>query len=345
VKPIGACLAEKTLDQLGQVLARGMSVAVLEAYEASVLSSSVGNTASPAKKRPRGIAVPQDVDSVLQVYLRLLESSNAANFLSVLKRNTSNPSEGAALLVAQELEECLWRWAAIADSLGSSSNALGPSRRGHIWVALGRILQQMAHTEVPTPYVVEAARRLLVRVDETTPGQDADLQKVMHSLFSCMQFEPQLVQLVASVIGPLGDDGTAPQQQPATTGVEPQLDVHPRVRSVVFGLIPCFRNLSERLGLKAHGESEEVQTLDGTNRQRVLSTPTPQKSGAVPAATAALRTSDLRGLANQGTPSRFSCLSGRSWSVRSRSPPPPMPDITDEELEDDLPAFPPCSVR
>jgi len=358
MKPSGACLAEKTLDQLGQVLARGLPISALEACEACVASSSIGDGAYPAKKRSRGIALPQDVDAVLQVYVRLLESSNAANFLSVLKRDASNPSESAALLVAQELEECLWRWAAIADHLGSCKNDHGPSRLGYIWVTLGRILQQMAHTEVPTPYVVEAARRLLVRVDETMPGQDADVQKVMHSLFSCMQFEPQLVQLVASVIGPLGHDGTARQQQLTATGDELHLEVHPRVRSVAFRLIPCFRNLSEQLGLKepdesAKAQAEEVQALDNSNRQRVLATPTPHKSGAVVTTTTTtrpeassrpLRTSDLPGLASHDSPSRLSRLSGRSWSVRSRSPPPPMPDITDEEI-DDLPDFPPCSVR
>jgi hypothetical protein len=357
MKPSSACFAEKTLDQLGQVLARGMPIAALEAYEAHVVSSSNGDAVRPAKKRSRGIALPQDVDAVLQVYVRLLESSNAANFLSVLKRNTSNPSEGAALLVARELEECLWRWAAIADSLGSRNNDLGHPRLGHTWVALGRILQQMAHTEVPTPYVVEAARRLLVRVDETTPGQDADVEKVMHSLFSCMQFEPQLVQLVASVIGPLDHDGTNCQQVTAT-GDELHLEVHPRVRSAALRLISGFRNLSEQLGLKEPGESapaqvEDVQALDNSNRQRVLATPTPHKSGVFVAAATTrrsealshpTRTSDLKGLASQDSPSRFSRVSGRSWSVRSRSPPPPMTDFTDEEM-DDLPGLPPCSVR
>jgi len=343
--------AEKTFDQLGQVLARGMSITALEAFEAVVAaSSSISSAVPPAKKRSKGIALPQDIDAVLQVYMRLSESFNAANFLSVLKRNNSKPGEGAALLIAQELEECLWRWAAIADGLGSRRNDLDPSRLGHVWVGIGRMLQQMAHTEAPTPYVVEAARRLLLRVDETTPAQDADLRRVMHALFSCMSFEPQLVKLVASVIGPHDHEEAPSQGQTAAREDAPPLDVHPRVRSVVLGLIPSFRNLSEMLGLKGHDEpaqAEQMQILDGSNRQRVLATPTPQKSGVVAGAmgpealSRPVRTSELRGFACQDSPSH---LSGRSWSVRSRSPPPPMPDVTDEEM-DDMSGFPTSSMH
>eukprot|EP00419_Tripos_fusus_P024197 CAMPEP_0172698974 /NCGR_PEP_ID=MMETSP1074-20121228/29839_1 /TAXON_ID=2916 /ORGANISM="Ceratium fusus, Strain PA161109" /LENGTH=1280 /DNA_ID=CAMNT_0013520087 /DNA_START=41 /DNA_END=3884 /DNA_ORIENTATION=+ len=332
--------AEKTLEQLGHVLADGVSIKALEAFEAVVATSLSTGSAVPPAKRSKGIVLPQDIDTVLQVYMRLLESFNAANFLSVLKRNASNSCEGAALLIARELEECLWRWAAIADSLASRNNDLDLPRLGHVWVSIGRMLQQMAHTEAPTPYVVEAARRLWLRVDETTPAQDADLRRVMHALFSCMQFEPQLVQLVASIIGPQNPAETLPQQLTTAKGDAPLLEVHPRVRSMVLTLIPSFRNLSERLGSKDHGEpehAEQTQTLDGSNRQRLLATPTPQKSGAGAAAAGPevlsrpVRTSELRGFACPDSPSR---LSGRSWSVRSRSPPPPMPDVTDEEMDD-----------
>merc|ERR1719507_1960657 len=274
LRPGEKCLAEKTLDELGQVLARGMSITALEAFEAVVATSSpTGSAVPPAKKRSKGIVLPQDIDTVLQVYLRLSESFNAANFLSVLNRKTSNPGEGAALLIAQELEECLWRWAAIADSL-ARGNDVDPSRLAHVWVGVGRMLLQMAHTEAPTPYIVEAARRLLLRVDETTPSQDADLRRVAHALFSCMQFEPQLVQLVASVIGPQDQDASTPQQQAAAREDAPLLEVHPRVRSMVLTLIPSFRNLSERLGLKDLDEPAQVEQArmleDSSSRQRVL---------------------------------------------------------------------------
>mmetsp|Transcript_77445 Transcript_77445/g.219159 ORF Transcript_77445/g.219159 Transcript_77445/m.219159 type:complete len:1236 (-) Transcript_77445:280-3987(-) len=336
--PVGqaAGFAEATLAQVGEVLTCSQASEALQALE-TVVGRPEG---TPARKRARGPTIPADIDHVLQVHERLLEALNVALFLSVLKRKDSAADSTATPVLTRDLDDKLWRWTSIADVLRPREE--GP-RLPHAWAFGGRLLQQMAHAEVPTPDVIEAAMRLLRRTSDEVPADDAELKKVLQALFQRLEFEPQLVRLVALLTGRealvTGDDKdkeAIKDTAPAAEGMEPGSPsaeaerVHPRVRAAVLELIPNFRNLRAKFMPEEVAATEERAL--GHDQRRILASPTPQKVAWRTAfQQEPLGPSDIDGesvseSAEWRRSGRHS-PGNRSFSVRSRSPPPPVPDV------------------
>mmetsp|Transcript_48389 Transcript_48389/g.121982 ORF Transcript_48389/g.121982 Transcript_48389/m.121982 type:complete len:1293 (-) Transcript_48389:667-4545(-) len=329
-----AGIAEKTLDQIVGTLTEGPVAEVLEALEGLPSASS-----APAKKKAKlAITIPVDVDAALTVHERMLEALNAADFLYVLKLSAprvgadggdvEQTGSGYAIRI-RALESSLWRWVGIADALQPRED--GP-RLPQTWTFLGRIVQQMTGTAATTPDVVSAARLLLTRVTEEVPSQD-DLKKVVSSLCARLEYEPQFITLVHSIIG----DEDAPAEASAD-------DIHKRVGLVFQELLPSHRNLRMKLrpqAAAAAAAAAAAVSADGAapsspghDQRRILASPTPQKAGMAAAArrssaAAAQRTSvasvapdpDLDGESAAESEGRRS-IGERSFSVRSRSPPP-----------------------
>mmetsp|Transcript_91241 Transcript_91241/g.221553 ORF Transcript_91241/g.221553 Transcript_91241/m.221553 type:complete len:1257 (-) Transcript_91241:468-4238(-) len=321
--PSPPSLPETMLVHLGQAISSNEAMGVLEALE-TVVAAKSGESLQPAKKRAKGVAMPADADMVLLVHERLLEAINATHFLSPLKRNATSTKDGTVTpVLARDVELCLWRWACIADVL--QPLAEGP-RLTPTWVVLGRLLHQMAFADIPTPHVIEALVRLLCRVTEEVPGDDAELKKPLQAIFQRMEFEPQLVKTLAAMIA---------SAEPAATGADaadeakPEpIEVHARVRKVIMELCCSFRNLRAKL-LPPEAEAEQAPQSPGQDRRRILASPTPQKA-ARGQEFLTMSLADLDGEAMLRSASRLSesrlSLGQRSFSVRSRSPPPPMPD-------------------
>mmetsp|Transcript_96914 Transcript_96914/g.294220 ORF Transcript_96914/g.294220 Transcript_96914/m.294220 type:complete len:851 (-) Transcript_96914:70-2622(-) len=332
--------ADPVLDELGEALTCQQATQVLEALEAAAAKKASGS-APPAKKRAKGATMPSDVNMVLQVYERLLEALNAAHFLAVLKRGASASKDATTTpVLTRALEEHLWRWACAADALRPQEEGL---RSSQIWTLLGRLLQQVAHSDMPTPNVIEALLRLLHRTTDEVPKDNADLRAVLQALFGRLEFEPQLLQLVAGITG-LGGAGAAEQGAGAAgeDATPRRIEVHPRVQAVVTELVPSFRNLRAKL-LPQEAEmpaaASGLPSSPGQDRRRILASPTPQKAARVQEAFAAAP-SDIDGESATESPGRRSLgdqsIGRRSFSVRSRSPPPPLPDVTGEVEADEL---------
>jgi len=290
-------LAEATLCQLAEVLTSGPAAQALDVLEALCQEKSV---APPPAKRARvakgaksnAVVMPSDLDAVLQVHERLLEAANVSHFLAALKIKAGTAGPVAFCdsgLLAGGLSDRLWRWSCAADALRPRE---GGPRLPQIWVLMGRLLQQMAYSDVPIPDVIGAAHRLLGRVDDGIPAEDAELRRVLQALFGRLEYDPQLVQLVAGLTGN------------SVLG-EKAIDTHPRVRKVVGDLLPSFRNLRAKFLQKEAGEEEQRRLLAGI--------PTPQRA---------------RGPDGDEESADDGASEGgrRSFSVRSRSPPSEAPD-------------------
>lgn len=134
------------------------------------------------------------------------------------------------------------------------------------WVALGRLLQQMVHSDLPTVDVIQALVRLLCRVTDEVPANDAELRKVLHALFQRLEFEPQLVQTLAAMIDQ-GEDGTEEQGSASAAKESAQqnrIEVHIRVKAIIVELIPSFRNLRTKL-MPKEAEPQLVPHLGRTD--------------------------------------------------------------------------------
>lgn len=291
-------LAEAALEQVALALTSGPSGEALAALEAAAKGRGSTGGEPPMRKRAKSSGservVPADVDAALRVHERLLEALNAAHFLSVLapgaaKDGAAPAAGGTSHALAPAVEDRLWRWAAVADALRPLPEG---TRLARVWTFLGRRVQQLAQTEVPTPDVVEAARRLLFRAGDGLPADEAELRGALQALFRRLEFEPQLVQLVASILG--REEGAAA----AGEASEPRPEAHERVRAAITELLPGFRNL------RAVFLSDQERS--GEARLRVLASPTPLKAAELG-------------------------RSRRSFSAVSRSPPPQSVDGSEGE--------------
>jgi len=300
------------LEQLALVMTSDSSTDLLQLVEASIAVDAAGERKA---KRSRGVTLPADIDTILQVHERVLEALNAAAFLSVLKvrpataeDSTATAPCAAGLKLGRSLEDSLWRWASSSDGLQSSKKG---SRLSETWVFLGRLAQQTVQCELPTPDVLIAMQRLLDRVTDDLPAEDTEIRKVLHALFHRFEYEPQLYKFVSDLIAEREEDAVD----------APQSRVHKRVVTTVQDLLPTFRNLHKKVLPEEHKEHESPQ-----DRRRIFAAATPQR--AVNRQDEGIAADDLGG----AHPEDFDAqsLSGssparsegqRSFSVRSRSPP------------------------
>lgn len=313
-------LAEATLEQVAHELASDACMDLLQALESSAGARVSGE--EPPEKKIRGLAAPVDVDVALQVYERMLECCNATHFLSVLRPGVAAGTEGSHMVRhLRHLEECRWRWAAVADALQPHEE--GP-RLSQAWVFYGRIIQQMAGADFNTPDVIAAVRLLLRRTSEEVPGDD-DLKKGVSALFGRLEYEPQFVSLVSSIIGPEDKEAAmregsvqpdaavdlAQAGSAAAAAAPAQSEFDPRVAKVMLELLPSFRNLCNTL-------RPSIRRLSVIDRHRVRESATPQRAGSVREHTESVNGDSAAEEEEDGQESR----GRRSFSARSRSPPP-----------------------
>jgi len=345
--------ASEALEKLALTATSGSSLEVLQLVEAV---AAVQQGEGPPAKRAKRVVLPSDIDCVLDLHKCLLESLNVSHFLSVLKPGavakdgTSKAAAGtcAEALLIRSLEDCLWRWSAAADILQPLPEG---ARLAQTWIFMGRMLQQMARTDIPTPDVLTAVRRLLGHTTDEVPAEDSDLKRVLQALFTRLEFEPQLVALVASLIGSSHDQNSdglragavaraiedAADDKPAmevapSEGAE---DVHPRVVAVIRELIPSFRHLRQQLFPKDNEAAGPASPIK--DRRRVFASPSPMKAhdhvglmeGMEPASAAA-EVDPADDMDGESVSSYVPSDGHYSMSVRSHSPLPQDADLFDQ---------------
>jgi len=271
--------AAQALERCASALTSSLVLEGLEALEALADATDVPEKPT---KRGRKTGIPQDLDTLLVLHQRLLEALNAAGFLSVLKlkpqmeqdkdqdkdgdkaRGKQTPGSTFVSL-ARSLEVCLWRWTAVADALMPC--AAGPRAPG-TWQFTGRLVQQMAACELPTPDVMTAMGTLLSRITNSVPSEDSHIIDVLHSVFQRFEYEPQLHKFVRSLLG-LTDGGSEEVNKFVREFGEPQCEVHSRVVVVVKELLPRFRVLRSKVDPEA-----------ATALRSIAMQPTPQRPTA-----------------------------------------------------------------
>lgn len=287
-------------------------MASLERMEAMVLPQVED---SPAAKRNRCAALPADLNVVVSVYQRFLETLNASTYLSVLKVSLRSGRRGAVRSsifesTHRKLVDFLWRWAHLIQSVEPNEDVLS-----HVWNFNGRLFQQMVHADLPVVDAIDAARRALARVTHTVPPEGADLKKMIHAMLSHFEYEPLMKKWVVGVIN-LKDD--EPVVQDAVTADEAKgPEVHMRVVNMLRELVPSFRGMCMRLTPETLGANFPQAS------HLIQASPTPMRSRQSNATTfrGSLDGETMSGSEWQGSfRSQGSIGSQRSFGARSRSP-------------------------
>jgi len=322
-----AGLAEATLESLAEALTGGSVAEALEALEAMAESMGSLGKGLAKKKAKAGIAAPADLEVVLRAHERLLEALSGASHLAVLRlapaKGGEGEQEGGAAVAAVEgasrgfasrlkaLEASYWRWTALADAVQPEA---GP-RLPKAWAFSGRIVHQMSNSDIMTPDVIAALKLLLARTNDNLPAQE-DLKKVLQQLFARLEYEPQLVDLVASVVGRGEDGAEGSLPDPATYDFD-VASLNERVKLVMEELVLTFRNLRNKL--RPQVPEPALEAAGPRDLRRVLASPTPQQKMAGGRSSRAPRAEDLEDIDGESV---AESEGHRSYSVRSRSPPP-----------------------
>jgi len=339
------------LDSIDQVVASVTGAQALEALrsvEALAAQRNEDGESRPAKRSRGSVSLPADIDAVLQVHERLLEFMSVANLLSVLKANKAGAKEagpGAASgseSLARTLEDVIWRWAAAADAIRPCEKG---TRLQWTWSFLGRLLQQAAHCDMPTPDVMGALRRQLERATDEVAENEEEVKKVLQTIFARFEYEPTLVSLISGFVdrpadetreGAHGDSvAEAPENQ---AGSDPSLG-QKTLRKVITELVPNFRNLRFQLmpWMEPKEERRPFRTFTQDPR-RILASPSPLKAlagaearqrqepeeaGARVSRVSRASRSEIDGesVTDDNTENNTDARSCHSFSVQSQSPP------------------------
>lgn len=227
-----------------------------------------------------------DADQLLSVYGRLLECLSVARFLESGRRALKSTApvdpagEAAEAAMVQELESSFHRWARVSDLLRPRREAA--PRLSEAFALSGRLLQQQWSAGAPTPEVMAAAGRLLERVTEETPEEEAELRSVLRPLFRKFEYAPELANLLAPLVGsrpPEAEEAAAamtegtPMKPRTSTMTAPEpikAIAHARVVAAVNALLPQFRGLEAAL----HGQGG-AKPVD---KRRIFASPSPAKA-------------------------------------------------------------------
>lgn len=280
-------LTPKTLQSLlpaltGQAAETAIKEAEGSAEEVSATDNRKGAGATgesnPPSKRARisgaSDVIPQDVEELLQIHMRILEAMSANNFLSMKQAPTQKSSEDAGdagteasnagtessgIPSMRVLESNLQRWARVADTLQPRRD--GTSRLSEAWDFQGRLLQQMSAADAPTTDVLKATEQLLGRVTNEVPTDEASIIVVLRSLFRKFEYAPGLAELVQKLTGACKGVPTSSTEDagdaPVTPGKASPDDVqassaesgggsHTRVQEAIRALLPLFRGLQQK---------------------------------------------------------------------------------------------------
>lgn len=313
-------LAESTLEAMVSTLTGEEATSLLRSLEGRQVKHRRRTTKSSEVCEGK---VPTDIGVIVKAIEKVLESCSAANFLAVLKISVRAAEKGIGQDIGsgfmahiRTLEDYLWRWCDVAD--GANPEVVGEAR-AKAWALIGRIVQQMANSEITIPDVITAIRSLLRRVTDEIP-QQCDLQRVVLALCTQLEYEPQMVELVAGIIG--APEIVVINAQVSADSIAGSM-MHARVRETIEELLPNLRNLRARLR-----PQEALQPLTDDTKRRVLESATPQHAHAIvrrSSAASILPDEDVDGQSLADTD-----IGRRSFSVRSRSPPPASESLFDD---------------
>jgi len=237
------------------------------------------------KARVQKTAPPPDIEAVIQLHERLLESVAAVDILgsssAIVPADMTFPGES--------LEQSLWRWTAVQDSIGhaegvseADKDALLPVGRRQLitWASQARLLHHAVYGEASPKVIASRANTLLQRSTGDVPVDDADIKRVTQILVAALEKERDvdLPQWLCNLV-----------EEASEKDVEgdPCEVMAPRVLKATKQLLPQHRRLLERLSPNELVSSHTDALVDASDapgeRCRVLDMPTPQhmrKSGA-----------------------------------------------------------------
>jgi hypothetical protein len=238
----------------------------------------------PPEKRPRNEqhgAFPSDMDAVLMIVQRILETINYVSFLG--------GEAWPAASLPQGLEDVLWRWSVAADVL--SPKATFPSWKEEAWCWMSRMLRQTICTDRPVFESMVLFQKMLNHVSDEEP-EDEHIGGLLSFVFSRLQNAPQLKTLIDNMKRPgkrlkdlvkNADDGVDAEMQIeealglADGPVSPSDDwiCHPRVAQSIVKLLPTFRGLSGN----APGKDSPAEAAEGSAPNEAPLTPRKSQDG------------------------------------------------------------------
>jgi hypothetical protein len=201
----------------------------------------------PRKEQPG--AFPSDIQAILTIIQRLLETVNYVSFLG--------DSAWPPASLSQNLEDVLWRWSVAADVLAPKVEI--PSWKEEAWCCLSRTLRQTICIQRPVYECLVLVQKLLNRVDDDEP-EDEHIKASLALLFSRFHDAPQFKTFLNNMKRPgkrlkelVGNSEAAPDAEMQGDEPSPLKEVspedswicHPRVAQVLEALMPSYRGLSE----------------------------------------------------------------------------------------------------
>jgi hypothetical protein len=221
-------------------------------------SSGLLSDGSPRAKRPRlsrPIEVPSDIDHVLQIYARFVESLNMSSFLAPLVdsgddvNRTSFSSENATRV--QEFQELLWRWASVADERQASEDGC---RRSDAWILSAHVLQQKIRMRMTTEQMISNATSLFGRITGDIPADDSDIKNILHPLFWKFEFkdDPEVCNFLKQLLG----------EREGASGSQP-MEYHGRLSACIKEELTSFKRLRVKLLPDDDPGADDAEALQG----------------------------------------------------------------------------------
>jgi len=227
--------------------------------------------------------------------------------------------------------DCLWRWANLIQSVEPNEDVLS-----QVWNFNARLFQQMVHADAPILDAIDVARRVLARVTDTVPAEDADLKKMTHAMLRHFEYEPLVKKWVLGVID-LKE--VEPVIQDAMTADEAKgTEAHPRVVNILKELVPSFRGIRMRLTPESLGANLPHDTHASSTHGRSRPSNATTFRGSLDGET--MSASEWQGsFRSQGSPRSQQSLGARSQRRRARSlsprSPSPPPQINSQSPDVD----------
>jgi hypothetical protein len=230
------------ISRASEAICSESAMQALEAVECRARTMQGVAQAEPPEKRARKEqtgAFPSDINSILMIVQRLLETINYASFLG------DNAWPAASL--PQGLEDALWRWSAAADIFAPKIQL--PTWKEEAWTWLAQMLRQMINTDRPVYESLNLVQKLLKNVDDEEPEEE-QIKTTLSHLFARLQYTPQLKAVLddmkcpAKSLGKAGENSDSVPDRDEESPVE--WNCHPRVAQSIEALLQSgtFRGLS-----------------------------------------------------------------------------------------------------
>jgi hypothetical protein len=250
-----ACPAAEIQAQISSALISTEVVACLQQLETAADKAAATERSAKRARTTSATCLPTDIDSILQIYERVLEAMSVSRYLRILELSGEQGAEDDCAL-ERNLHETFWSWAEIADDLQPLE---GTSRLAKAWVSSGYMFRQIMRTKISLSEVVLIARQLLARITETVPAEDDEMKRVLRMLLWKFNFNPdetEVEQIIWSILGQSETDCT-------DTGSSDRFQASDRLTACVKEELPKFWKLRSKFMPEAgmppepeHGEAD-----------------------------------------------------------------------------------------